>query len=152
MYVLFVSRHIRRIIFYSLIKPTLNKKGEKEMDTISVSAALQIAGRAGRYGTQWDKVKLFFILSIINKNNSKTNHNFTTGIRYYFQVRRLTHIEVFAESNTRNYTPSWLASYCRSNRIVCISSTKSTVVKFNGNYYLENILKDVILKKSRKQV
>lgn len=27
----------------------MNEKGEKEMDTISVSAALQIAGRAGRY-------------------------------------------------------------------------------------------------------
>lgn len=46
---------IRRIIFYSLIKPTMNEKGEKEMDTISVSSALQIAGRAGRYGTQWEE-------------------------------------------------------------------------------------------------
>ncbi|XP_060528380.1 ATP-dependent RNA helicase SUV3 homolog, mitochondrial [Cylas formicarius] len=46
---------IRRIIFYSLIKPTMNEKGEREMDTVSVSTALQIAGRAGRYGTQWEK-------------------------------------------------------------------------------------------------
>lgn len=46
---------IRRIIFYSLIKPTVNEKGEKEMDVLSVSQALQIAGRAGRYGTQWEK-------------------------------------------------------------------------------------------------
>lgn len=46
---------IRRIIFYSLIKPMVNEKGEKEMDTISVSQALQIAGRAGRYGTQWEQ-------------------------------------------------------------------------------------------------
>ncbi|XP_045475671.1 ATP-dependent RNA helicase SUV3 homolog, mitochondrial isoform X1 [Harmonia axyridis] len=46
---------IRRIIFYSLIKPTMNEKGEKEMDTLSVSSALQIAGRAGRYGTQWEE-------------------------------------------------------------------------------------------------
>lgn len=46
---------IRRIIFYTLMKPTINEKGEKEMDTISVSSALQIAGRAGRYGTQWEK-------------------------------------------------------------------------------------------------
>lgn len=44
----YVFRSIRRIIFYSLIKPIMNEKGEKEMDTISVSAALQIAGRAGR--------------------------------------------------------------------------------------------------------
>ncbi|XP_030768265.1 ATP-dependent RNA helicase SUV3 homolog, mitochondrial isoform X2 [Sitophilus oryzae] len=46
---------IRRIIFYSLIKPIMNEKGEKEMDTISVSSALQIAGRAGRYGTKWEQ-------------------------------------------------------------------------------------------------
>ncbi|KAF2902033.1 hypothetical protein ILUMI_04132 [Ignelater luminosus] len=46
---------IKRIIFYSLIKPHVNEKGEKEMDTISVSQALQIAGRAGRYGTQWEQ-------------------------------------------------------------------------------------------------
>ncbi|KYM98234.1 hypothetical protein ALC62_11084 [Cyphomyrmex costatus] len=49
-----LNLHIRRIIFYSLIQPTSNEKGEKEMDVISVSAALQIAGRAGRYGTAWD--------------------------------------------------------------------------------------------------
>ncbi|KRT80085.1 helicase, partial [Oryctes borbonicus] len=46
---------IKRIIFYSLIKPIVNEKGEKEMDTISVSQALQIAGRAGRYGTQFEE-------------------------------------------------------------------------------------------------
>ncbi|XP_053694212.1 ATP-dependent RNA helicase SUV3 homolog, mitochondrial [Sabethes cyaneus] len=46
---------IRRVIFYSIIKPTVNQKGEKEMDTISVSQALQIAGRAGRYGMKWDE-------------------------------------------------------------------------------------------------
>jgi ATP-dependent RNA helicase SUPV3L1/SUV3 len=46
---------IRRIIFYSLMKPNVNEKGEKEIDTISVSSALQIAGRAGRYGTQWEE-------------------------------------------------------------------------------------------------
>ncbi|KAK4289181.1 hypothetical protein Pmani_037837 [Petrolisthes manimaculis] len=45
---------IRRIIFYSLIRPNINEKGEMEMETLSVSSALQIAGRAGRYGTQWD--------------------------------------------------------------------------------------------------
>lgn len=49
-------RSIRRVVFYSLIKPVMNDKGEKEMDIISVSQALQIAGRAGRYGTQFDKV------------------------------------------------------------------------------------------------
>jgi ATP-dependent RNA helicase SUPV3L1/SUV3 len=46
---------IRRIIFYSLVKPSLNEKGEREIDVISISSALQIAGRAGRYGTQWEE-------------------------------------------------------------------------------------------------
>uniref|UniRef100_A0A1A9WC08 ATP-dependent RNA helicase SUV3 homolog, mitochondrial n=1 Tax=Glossina brevipalpis TaxID=37001 RepID=A0A1A9WC08_9MUSC len=45
---------IRRIIFFSLTKPTINEKGEREVDIISVSSALQIAGRAGRYRTQWE--------------------------------------------------------------------------------------------------
>ncbi|OQR74704.1 ATP-dependent RNA helicase SUV3 -like protein [Tropilaelaps mercedesae] len=45
---------IRRIIFYSLIKPTLNDEGQREPELISVSQALQIAGRAGRYGTTWE--------------------------------------------------------------------------------------------------
>lgn len=43
------------------MKLTINDKGEKEMDTISVSSALQIAGRAGRYGTQWEQVNIFFL-------------------------------------------------------------------------------------------
>lgn len=51
-----MNRSIRRIIFYSIVKPTINEKGEIEVETISVSSALQIAGRAGRYGTQWEHV------------------------------------------------------------------------------------------------
>ncbi|CAH1783944.1 unnamed protein product [Owenia fusiformis] len=48
-----LNLNIRRIVFYSLIKPTLNEKGEKEMDVLDTSTALQISGRAGRYGTQY---------------------------------------------------------------------------------------------------
>lgn len=47
----FPPRSIKRIIFNSLIKPTVNEKGEKEMDTITTSQALQISGRAGRFST-----------------------------------------------------------------------------------------------------
>lgn len=32
----------------------MNERGEREIDTISVSSALQIAGRAGRFRTQWE--------------------------------------------------------------------------------------------------
>ncbi|PRD30914.1 UNVERIFIED_CONTAM: ATP-dependent RNA helicase SUV3-like protein [Trichonephila clavipes] len=46
---------IRRIIFYSLMKPCFNEKGEKEIDTISPSQALQIGGRAGRFNTQFSE-------------------------------------------------------------------------------------------------
>uniref|UniRef100_A0A4W5RAU3 RNA helicase n=1 Tax=Hucho hucho TaxID=62062 RepID=A0A4W5RAU3_9TELE len=42
---------IKRIIFNSLVKPNINEKGEKELDTISTSQALQIAGRAGRFSS-----------------------------------------------------------------------------------------------------
>lgn len=34
----------------------MNKRGEREMKMISVSQALQIAGRAGRFKTQWETV------------------------------------------------------------------------------------------------
>ncbi len=44
----FLNRSIKRIIFYSLVKPQLNEQGEKEKDTVTTSQALQIAGRAGR--------------------------------------------------------------------------------------------------------
>lgn len=44
---------IRRIIFNSVTKPTTNEKGQIEKETISVSQALQIAGRAGRFNTAW---------------------------------------------------------------------------------------------------
>ncbi|KAF3832524.1 hypothetical protein F7725_026189, partial [Dissostichus mawsoni] len=46
---------IRRIIFNSLIKPNVNEKGEKQMDTISTSQALQIAGRAGRFSSVYQE-------------------------------------------------------------------------------------------------
>jgi hypothetical protein len=49
----FYFRSIRRIIFYSLIKPTINEKGEKEIEPITTSQALQIAGRAGRFSSQF---------------------------------------------------------------------------------------------------
>ncbi|CAF1219117.1 unnamed protein product, partial [Didymodactylos carnosus] len=44
---------IKRIIFYSIVRPQMNEKGEKEKDSITTSQALQIGGRAGRYGTQF---------------------------------------------------------------------------------------------------
>lgn len=45
---------IRRIIFYSLTKVSMNENGQREVELISVSQALQIAGRAGRYGTAFE--------------------------------------------------------------------------------------------------
>ena len=37
------------------MKPGVNEKGEKEMEQLSTSQALQIAGRAGRFGTQYEE-------------------------------------------------------------------------------------------------
>ncbi|KAM7406255.1 hypothetical protein PAMP_000643 [Pampus punctatissimus] len=44
---------IKRIIFNSIVKPNVNEKGEKQMETISTSQALQIAGRAGRFSSKF---------------------------------------------------------------------------------------------------
>lgn len=49
-----LNLHIRRIIFYSMSKSGRNSRGEMIFDRISTSAAKQIAGRAGRFGTQWE--------------------------------------------------------------------------------------------------
>ncbi len=46
--VCFLNRSIKRVVFYSLVKPQLNEQGEKEKDTVTTSQALQISGRAGR--------------------------------------------------------------------------------------------------------
>ncbi|KAK6644605.1 hypothetical protein RUM43_000872 [Polyplax serrata] len=46
---------IRRIIFYSLMKPVMSDSGDIEIVQVPVSQALQIAGRAGRYGSQYSK-------------------------------------------------------------------------------------------------
>ncbi|KAH9492113.1 RNA helicase [Bulinus truncatus] len=67
---------IKRIVFYSVMKPMLNEKGEKEMDLISTSQALQIAGRAGRYNTAYEngEVTTFYakdlkiLKDIVNQN------------------------------------------------------------------------------------
>jgi len=48
-----LNLNIGRVIFFSMAKATQNEKGEMEKATISASQALQIAGRAGRYGTQF---------------------------------------------------------------------------------------------------
>lgn len=44
---------IKRIIFSTLVKPNVNEKGEKHIETISTSQALQIAGRAGRFSSKF---------------------------------------------------------------------------------------------------
>ena len=49
-----LNLNIRRMVFYSINKVQLTKDGDKEVDLISVSQALQIAGRAGRFNTQWE--------------------------------------------------------------------------------------------------
>eukprot|EP00092_Neocalanus_flemingeri_P021974 GFUD01023831.1.p1 GENE.GFUD01023831.1~~GFUD01023831.1.p1 ORF type:complete len:820 (-),score=227.95 GFUD01023831.1:113-2572(-) len=49
-----LNLNIRRMIFYSINKIQLTQDGEKEVDMISVSQSLQIAGRAGRFGTSWE--------------------------------------------------------------------------------------------------
>ena len=44
------SQTTDKLLFNSINKIQLKSDGEKEIDLISVSQALQIAGRAGRFG------------------------------------------------------------------------------------------------------
>lgn len=53
--IILIYRSIRRVIFYSITKPVINEKGVKEIDTLSISQALQIGGRAGRFNTQFSE-------------------------------------------------------------------------------------------------
>ena len=46
------------------MKPYINEKGEKEMDVISPSTALQIAGRAGRFASQFGEGEVTTFKSI----------------------------------------------------------------------------------------
>ncbi|XP_026288989.1 ATP-dependent RNA helicase SUV3 homolog, mitochondrial [Frankliniella occidentalis] len=50
-----LNLNIRRIIFVSLKKVEINSDGKRSLEPLSVSQALQIAGRAGRYGTQYEE-------------------------------------------------------------------------------------------------
>ncbi|KAI8485589.1 ATP-dependent RNA helicase supv3l1, mitochondrial [Branchiostoma belcheri] len=66
-----INLSIKRVIFNSLIKPTLNEKGEKEMDNLSTSQALQIAGRAGRFGTHFQDGEV----TTMHKEDLQTLHD-----------------------------------------------------------------------------
>ncbi|ESO09339.1 hypothetical protein HELRODRAFT_97508 [Helobdella robusta] len=50
-----LNLNIKRVVFYSLMKPSLNSDGEKEIDIIPTTTALQIAGRAGRFSTEFSE-------------------------------------------------------------------------------------------------
>uniref|UniRef100_A0AAX7V2E7 RNA helicase n=1 Tax=Astatotilapia calliptera TaxID=8154 RepID=A0AAX7V2E7_ASTCA len=49
----YLMQNILYGIFLDLVKPNVNEKGEKQMETISTSQALQIAGRAGRFSSKF---------------------------------------------------------------------------------------------------
>ncbi|XP_035673123.1 ATP-dependent RNA helicase SUPV3L1, mitochondrial-like [Branchiostoma floridae] len=66
-----INLSIKRVIFNSLIKPTLNEKGEKEMDNLSTSQALQIGGRAGRFGTHFQDGEV----TTMHKEDLQTLHD-----------------------------------------------------------------------------
>ncbi|KAI0990196.1 hypothetical protein GJ496_011982, partial [Pomphorhynchus laevis] len=49
-----LNLNIKRIVFYSLSKPQLTESGDNAINIISPSQAMQIAGRAGRFNTQFE--------------------------------------------------------------------------------------------------
>lgn len=71
----------------------LNEKGEKEMDLISTSQALQIAGRAGRYNTAYanGEVTTFYSkdLRILKDILNQPIEPITVSLCYYVVCRFL---------------------------------------------------------------
>lgn len=49
-----LNLNIQRVIFHSMTKPTLLQNGEKMMEKLTVSHTKQIAGRAGRFNSQFE--------------------------------------------------------------------------------------------------
>lgn len=67
-------RSIRRIIFYSMKKPTTNENGEREIDVISVSSALQIAGELKKKFDTTLRYNLLLVLQeepVVSERNGK---------------------------------------------------------------------------------
>ena len=48
------SRNIKRIVLFTVTKTVVRENGDKEITLIPPTAALQIVGRAGRYGTEFE--------------------------------------------------------------------------------------------------
>lgn len=81
-----LNLNIRRVVFYDIVKPQLRlntsptERNEISLDHITTSQALQIAGRAGRFGTQFPDgyVTTFagkdlpILKNILNKKLEKT--------------------------------------------------------------------------------
>lgn len=86
-----------------MIQPTYNEKGEKEMDIMSVSAALQIAGRAGRYGTAWSTVSIFKFISINFTYNVKEILKDTFALQGYVTTFKREDLPTL--KNLLNQTP-----------------------------------------------
>lgn len=86
-----------------MIQPTVNEKGEKEMDILSVSAALQIAGRAGRYGTAWDTVGIIQFVSINFIYNIKEILKYTFVLQGYVTTFKREDLPTL--KNLLNQTP-----------------------------------------------
>lgn len=72
------------------------------MDILSVSAALQIAGRAGRYGTAWDTVGIHFV-SINFTYNIKKNIKIHCVLQGYVTTFKREDLQTL--KNLLNQTP-----------------------------------------------
>ena len=107
-----LNLNIRRVIFYAMSKLTLLENGDKEMTTLSVSQALQIAGRAGRYNTKWETgyVTTFNQADVSLK---KIMHTIQIGTyeRTQFVFSIDTNHEEFTCTNSRRHSPCRFAPY-----------------------------------------
>lgn len=83
------------------------------MDTISVSQALQIAGRAGRYGTQYEKViKFKKYMSLFSFLLIYMLFVLLKGLCNNIQTSRFNYFKKHIIRKTRTYSQSRTSSNC----------------------------------------
>lgn len=80
----------------------MNEKGEKEMDTMSVSQALQIAGRAGRY------FHIIFRLFKLYRKNSRYGTQWEQGYVTTFKSEDLNTLKTLLSSQPESISQAGL--------------------------------------------
>lgn len=108
----------------------MNEKGEKEMDTISVSQALQIAGRAGRF------VFLTFRY-LLNKSSWRYGTQWEQGFVTTFKTEDLPTLKTLLASQPEPLTQAGLHPTAEQIELYAYHLPNSTLSNLMVNHFLQ---------------